>query len=127
MTLSPLPGSPTSADSSGRPAGRARPAPRRAEVVRVDRLSPSFVRVVLGGPGLRDLPTPTHADAYVKLVFLPAPLAADPRCGRTDAWTWTPRAQPSHPTTSPVSAATRCGRSGTASSRSTWWCTARRG
>ncbi|MGN8246879.1 siderophore-interacting protein [Cellulomonas soli] len=72
-------------DSPTRPADRPRPAPRQARVVRTQRLSRSFVRVVLGGPGLGDLPPAPHADSYVKLVFLPAsvggtvPVRADGR------------------------------------------------
>jgi NADPH-dependent ferric siderophore reductase len=63
-------------------------APRRtamaAEVRRSERLSPSFVRVVLGGGGLdRFVPSP-YADSYVKLVFVDPrttqlPLDADGR------------------------------------------------
>lgn len=56
------------------------PAPRRtaarAVVVRTQRLSPSFLRVVLGGDGLADLVPLPFADSYVKLVFL------DPRLPR---------------------------------------------
>lgn len=64
-----------------------RPAPVLAEVVRTERLSPHMVRVVLGGPTLAPLATPTCVDSYVKLGFLPAgaldacPLAGD---GRVD-------------------------------------------
>jgi NADPH-dependent ferric siderophore reductase len=51
------------------------PAPGRrvalaARVVRVERLSPSFVRVVLGGPGLAPFVPSRFADSYVKLAFL---------------------------------------------------------
>ena len=57
------------------------------EVVRTERLSPSMVRVVLGGPGLAQFQPSPHADSYVKVVFVhpdvprPLPLTAD---GRVD-------------------------------------------
>lgn len=57
---------------------RRRPAPLRAEVVRTQRLSPSFVRVVLGGPALSAFTSSPHADSYVKLVFLPAEVGDAP-------------------------------------------------
>src|SRR5690606_33488407 len=69
------------------PTPSRRPAPVVAEVVRTHRLSPHLVRVVLGGPGLAPFETPTCADSYVKLGFLPSdalagcPLGAD---GRVD-------------------------------------------
>lgn len=50
---------------------RPRPAPFVAEVLRTERLSRSFVRVVVGGPGLAGFAPSPHADSYVKLVFLP--------------------------------------------------------
>ncbi len=58
-------------------AVRRRPGPVRATVLRTSRLSPSLVRVVLGGPGLAPFEAPTHTDSYVKLVFLPAAAPAD--------------------------------------------------
>jgi NADPH-dependent ferric siderophore reductase len=62
---------------------RPRPAPFVGEVLRVDRLSASLVRVVVGGPGLATFEPSPHADSYVKLVFLPTgtprPLRADGR------------------------------------------------
>lgn len=61
---------------------RPRPAPLVAEVLRTERLSPSFVRVVVGGPGLDAFEPSPHADAYVKLVFLPP--AADGHRPRRD-------------------------------------------
>lgn len=57
------------------------------EVVRTERLSPSMVRVVLGGPGLAQFQPSPYADSYVKVVFVhpdvprPLPLTAD---GRVD-------------------------------------------
>jgi NADPH-dependent ferric siderophore reductase len=43
-----------------------------AEVVQTSWLTPSMVRVVLGGGDLAALPVPPHTDAYVKLLFPPA-------------------------------------------------------
>ncbi|GAA3797092.1 siderophore-interacting protein [Cellulomonas soli] len=65
-------------DSPTRAPGRPRPAPLRAEVVRAERISPAFVRVVLGGPGLAGFVASPHADSYVKLVFLPEAAAHAP-------------------------------------------------
>jgi NADPH-dependent ferric siderophore reductase len=39
-------------------------------VLRKEQLSPSMVRIVLGGPGLESFTPNEYADAYVKLVFL---------------------------------------------------------
>ncbi|GCE77488.1 siderophore-interacting protein [Cellulomonas biazotea] len=61
---------------------RPRPAPLVAEVLRTERLSRSFVRVVVGGPGLDAFEPSPHADSYVKLVFLPP--AADGHRPRRD-------------------------------------------
>ncbi|MFC4613728.1 siderophore-interacting protein [Cellulomonas algicola] len=61
---------------------RPRPAPLVAEVLRTESLSPSFVRVVVGGPGLDTFEPSPHADSYVKLVFLPP--AADGHRPRRD-------------------------------------------
>lgn len=60
-----------SEQSSEQPAARpaAPPAPRRAVVRRTSWVTPSTVRVVLGGPGLRDFEPNGFADQYVKLVF----------------------------------------------------------
>lgn len=61
---------------------RRRPGPVVGEVLRTRRLSPSIVRVVVGGPGLAPFEAPTHADSYVKLVFPPPgprPLGPDGR------------------------------------------------
>jgi NADPH-dependent ferric siderophore reductase len=56
-----------------------RPRPKRvvrsATVLRTEPLSPSLVRVVLGGPELQALPELTFTDHYVKLLF--APTGAD--------------------------------------------------
>jgi NADPH-dependent ferric siderophore reductase len=46
-----------------------------ARVVSIERLTPSLVRVVLGGDGLRDFAMPETTDTYVNLAF-PAPGAA---------------------------------------------------
>lgn len=43
--------------------------PRTATVVRNETLTPHLVRVVLGGPGLADLPVGECTDHYVKLQF----------------------------------------------------------
>jgi NADPH-dependent ferric siderophore reductase len=48
-----------------------------ATVVRTHRLSPSMVRIVLGGPGLAAFRPSPCADSYVKAVFLPAQAPAD--------------------------------------------------
>jgi NADPH-dependent ferric siderophore reductase len=44
-------------------------SPRTAVVVRTEPLTPHLVRVVLGGPGLADLPVGECTDHYVKLQF----------------------------------------------------------
>ena len=43
-----------------------------AQVISTQRLTPSLVRVVLGGDGLRDFAMPATTDAYVNLAFPPA-------------------------------------------------------
>jgi NADPH-dependent ferric siderophore reductase len=48
---------------------RNRPAPIETTVKRVARLSPSLVRVVLGGDDLAGFGDPIATDSYVKLVF----------------------------------------------------------
>ncbi|MFN3867307.1 MAG: siderophore-interacting protein [Demequina sp.] len=48
--------------------GSPRPV-RTVEVVRTERLSPSMVRVVVGGPDLAELPPLEFTDHYVKLQF----------------------------------------------------------
>ncbi|MBT0992868.1 siderophore-interacting protein [Cellulomonas sp. DKR-3] len=53
-----------------------------AHVLRTERLTPGLVRLVVGGPGMATFEPNPHADAYVKLMFLPAgprPLTADGR------------------------------------------------
>ena len=40
-----------------------------AQVISTQRLTPSLVRVVLGGDGLRDFAMPATTDAYVNLAF----------------------------------------------------------
>lgn len=41
-------------------------------VVRAERLTPSLVRIVLGGPGLEGFAMPENTDAYVNLAIAPA-------------------------------------------------------
>lgn len=48
---------------------RDRPPPRRATVLRTTWVTPSMVRVVLGGSGLHGFEPNGFADQYVKLVF----------------------------------------------------------
>ena len=48
------------------------------EVLRTDRLTPSMVRVVLGGPGLSGFRPTTDTDAYVNLAFAPPGAAYGP-------------------------------------------------
>lgn len=48
---------------------RRRPAARSVEVLRIERLSPSLVRVVFGGEDLADYPGSEFTDSYVKLIF----------------------------------------------------------
>jgi NADPH-dependent ferric siderophore reductase len=53
-----------------RPArGRGNPVPHRAQVRRVEQLTPHMVRVVLGGEGLDRFGTSGMTDHYVKLQF----------------------------------------------------------
>lgn len=61
----------TDAPPTTAPTTRARPAPVRASVLRTQRVAEQLVRVVLGGPGVRVVDAPTHADSYVKVVFVP--------------------------------------------------------
>ncbi len=49
---------------------RASAAPITTAVVRTEQLSPSMVRIVLGGPDLARFQGNDSSDAYVKLVFL---------------------------------------------------------
>ncbi|MFI2753409.1 siderophore-interacting protein [Cellulomonas sp. P22] len=51
---------------------RPRPTAMRTTVLRTSRLTPTMVRLVVGGPGLATFVPSEHADSYVKLVFLPA-------------------------------------------------------
>ena len=70
-------------------ASRRGRAPRLAEVVRTERLTPHMIRVVLGGEGLAGFPAGEFTDHYVKLLFPPAGKPASPsppsttrtRCG----------------------------------------------
>jgi NADPH-dependent ferric siderophore reductase len=56
----------------------AQRAPRLVAVERVERLTPNFVRIVFGGPGLADFAADEFSDSYVKLQIPPpgAPYAA---------------------------------------------------
>lgn len=47
-------------------------APRVAEVIRTERITPHMIRVVLGGDGLAGFPVGVYTDHYVKLLFAPA-------------------------------------------------------
>lgn len=79
MTLPPAPVPPRGEAARG---PRARPAPVLAHVLRTERLTPGLVRLVIGGPGMSAFVPDPHADAYVKLMFLPAgprPRGADGR------------------------------------------------
>ncbi|WP_066584931.1 siderophore-interacting protein [Cellulomonas timonensis] len=58
-------------------AARPRPTALRATVLRTERLTPTMVRLVLGGPGLAPFTPSEHADSYVKLVFLPPAAAGE--------------------------------------------------
>lgn len=49
---------------------RTRPAPMAATVVATERLSPTLVRVVFGGPQLSGFRASQFTDSYVKLTFL---------------------------------------------------------
>ncbi|MFG1875213.1 siderophore-interacting protein [Sphaerisporangium sp. NPDC049003] len=51
-----------------RPARRT-PNVTQAQVLRVERLTPHMIRVVLGGPGLAGFPAGQYTDHYVKLLF----------------------------------------------------------
>lgn len=66
----PLPGPQRPSGQSGQPGRqRRRPPPRPVEVVRVERLGPRVVSVLLGGEALRGFPEPSPT-AHIK-VFLP--------------------------------------------------------
>ncbi|MDI2125359.1 siderophore-interacting protein [Yinghuangia seranimata] len=54
--------------STDRP-DRDGPQGTTAEVVRVERITPHMIRVVLGGPGLAGFDPGSYTDAYVKLLF----------------------------------------------------------
>lgn len=51
--------------------GRKNPRARRAQVRRVEPLTPHMIRIVLGGPGLEDFALGDCTDHYVKLLFPP--------------------------------------------------------
>ncbi|GHS87737.1 siderophore-interacting protein [Actinomycetota bacterium] len=73
----PTPEGPADGLVAAASSARRRPAPVRSTVLRTSRLSPSLVRVVLGGPGMVPFEAPVHTDSYVKLVFLPAVAPTD--------------------------------------------------
>ncbi|MGY0235561.1 siderophore-interacting protein [Longispora urticae] len=50
-------------------AERKRPQPRRAIVLRTERITPHMIRVTLGGEGLADFPAGAYTDHYVKILF----------------------------------------------------------
>jgi NADPH-dependent ferric siderophore reductase len=58
--------------SESRPAEakRPRPVPMSATVARVEWLSPTMVRIVVGGPELERFVARDETDAYVKVLFL---------------------------------------------------------
>ncbi|MBB4932303.1 NADPH-dependent ferric siderophore reductase [Lipingzhangella halophila] len=49
--------------------GRRSPRVRRAQVRRVEWLTPHMIRVVLGGPGLEGFAADEYTDHYIKLLF----------------------------------------------------------
>jgi len=51
------------------PPGRRNPRTTRADVLRVERLTPHMIRVVLGGPGLAEFAAGQFTDHYIKLLF----------------------------------------------------------
>lgn len=53
-------------------------AKRTARVIRKETLSPHFIRIVLGGPGLSDFPE-GYEGGYIKLVLPPLPNSEKPR------------------------------------------------
>lgn len=61
----------TPASAAPRPAGRPVRPVARAQVVRVEELTPSLLRVVLGGPGLANVTAGEFTDHYVKLLLPP--------------------------------------------------------
>lgn len=46
-----------------------RATPRRATVLRTERLSPELVRVIFTGPDIETLPELVHTDHYIKILF----------------------------------------------------------
>ncbi|WP_412539091.1 siderophore-interacting protein [Longispora sp. K20-0274] len=50
-------------------AERTRPQPRRATVLRTERITPHMIRVTLGGDGLADFGAGAYTDHYVKILF----------------------------------------------------------
>lgn len=53
-------------------SGRKNPRVTCAQVLRVQRLTPHMIRIVLGGPGLAEFDASQYADHYIKLLFPPA-------------------------------------------------------
>lgn len=58
-------------------AGRSERKLISLEVVRTERLTPHFLRVVAGGPGMADYHDIGHTDRYVKVVLPPAGVTYD--------------------------------------------------
>ncbi|NUT32053.1 MAG: siderophore-interacting protein [Hamadaea sp.] len=56
-------------DDVTQPPGRRTPRTTRAEVLRVEQLTPHMIRVVFGGPGLAGFPAGQFTDHYIKLLF----------------------------------------------------------
>ncbi len=65
MSITSTTGSPAARTGGGRSR-----VPMATRVLRSERISPSMIRVVLGGGELEHFATPTYTDSYVKLVFL---------------------------------------------------------
>ena len=69
-------------------AARPAPKPTTGRVLRVERLTPHMIRVVLGGEGLAGFRADEFTDHYVKLLFAPAgvsyPEPFDPEAIRRD-------------------------------------------
>lgn len=64
---------------SAQPTQRRRPSTKTGHVIRTEQLSPSLVRVVLGGDGLAELEVGPSTDSYVKLLFpVPGVTYAEP-------------------------------------------------
>ncbi|MEO3787346.1 siderophore-interacting protein [Actinocorallia sp. B10E7] len=62
-------GRPGGRPGGGGPEGRRNPRATRAQVQRVERLTPHLLRIVLGGPGLEGFSAGQYTDHYIKLLF----------------------------------------------------------